>query len=146
MIQQLILILVGIMLLYQVGILQLDKIISIFIVNGYESDEDCDIILKKKYSHSKHKKQFKESADSDIKDNPKKRIKNKNVSKPDGVGFTPIQSILKNKSNSIKLRGEEILYPWDTKSSNEDSIEDIQSKIMNELNTKELPILTPVAY
>lgn len=130
MIQHIILILIGLMLLYQVGILQLDKVIGIFIPNGYESDEDCDHGSKRKRSSS---------------DKTKTKTKSKEGEK-DESGFTPIQSILKNKQNNIKLRGEEILYPWDSKPGSEDTIEDIQTKIMSELNTKEQPMLTPVSY
>jgi hypothetical protein len=132
MIQQFILILIGLMLLYQVGILQLDKVIGLFIPTGYESDEDC--------SYESRKKQSRHSKTSST------REKSKDKPKEDETGFTPIQSILKNKQNNVKLRGEEILYPWDTKGSNDDTIEDIQTKIMSELNTKEHPTLTPVSY
>lgn len=132
MIQHIILIFIGLMLLYQVGILQLDKVIGIFVPNGYESDEDCEYGSKKKRSSSK--------SGSKNKPNTKEKEKEKDV------GFTPIQSILKNKQNNIKLRGEEILYPWDTKPGNEDTIEDIQTKIMSELNTKEQQMLTPMSY
>lgn len=135
MIQQIILILIGLILLYQVGILQLDKVIGIFVPNGYESDEDCDYGSKRK-RHSSSNKHKARTKDKDNQKDGDKEI----------GGFTPIQSILKNKQNNVKLRGEEILYPWDTKPGNEDTIEDIQTKIMSELNTKEQPMLTPMSY
>ena len=137
------------MLLYQIGVLQLDKIISIFMPNGYESDEDCDTGNRKRSSRHKNRSRPEKSntnPDSDDKERGKKNKKPSQTGKSEDSGFTPIQSILKNKQSSLKLRGEEILYPWDTKGGNDESIEDIQTKIMSELNTKEQPLLTPVSY
>lgn len=141
MIQHIIIILIGVMLLYQVGILQLDKVIGIFMPNGYESDEDCEYSSRRKHSSRRTKSSGTGSKEGSESSSSKKTDKTK-----DDSGFTPIQSILKNKQNNVKLRGEEILYPWDTTGTNEETIEDIQTKIMSELNTKEQPMLTPVSY
>ena len=113
--------------------------------NGYESDEDCDYSSKRRHSSRRTKSSGSGTrtgtGSETISPSSKKTDKSK-----DDSGFTPIQSILKNKQNNVKLRGEEILYPWDTNGTNEETIEDIQTKIMSELNTKEQPMLTPVSY
>lgn len=152
MIQGAILVLLIIVLLVQIGMLRLDRVMDLFVKEGYESDDDGFLpvpIVKRKHKHT-HVRSHKPTADDSSDDDDmtmkhKHHFTQKDDSHRDETVYAHIQSREQSfEPVAAKGSGDPDMTPISNLVTRpEDEAEQIQLAIMKELNDPSTTALTP---